>query len=265
MQSWDALAKFGYYSPDAIWDGKYWAFITTVFVHMLAFNVYWLWVGGALERTVGRIRWLGFFAVAAIVSSGMQFGISGETGIGASGVIYGMFGFIWVTRRRYVLFSRIASKQTIVVFVAWLLFCVLATISKVMNVGNEAHFAGLLFGAGVGAVFVTKYRVRLVLAGTAVLTIASIVPLFWCPWSVRWVGKQAYAAHMRRDYPQAIRWYERELALGGDPVWTLDNMARAFAAMGDKAKYQETVERLRAIDENAAAELDKQIRDSSGN
>jgi GlpG protein len=259
--SWDTLSRFGYLPPNDIWDGKYWGLVSSAFVHLqiwhVAFNVYWLWIlGGALELAVGRIRWLIFFLAASIVSSGIQFGLSGSTGIGASGVLYGMFGLMWVSRSRYEAFQKILSKQTIVVFLVWLGLCVVATLAKVMNIGNGAHIGGLLFGAAVAAVFLVTYRVRASLTGMAALVLAAVVPLFWCPWSPIWTGKQGYNAHVKRDYQQAVRWYQRSLELGGDPVWTLRNMTIAFAAMGNRNKYNETLERLRQVDENAAREIE---------
>ena len=123
-----------------------------------------------------------------------------------------------------------------------------------------AGVAGLLLGAGTALVFVLRYRVRLVAIGMAALILAAILPLFWCPWSSTWVGKQGFNAHMRRDYGRAVSWYKRGLDLGGDPVWTLSNMTLAYGAMGDWAKYKETLERLREIDENAAKEIEKEAR-----
>ena len=156
--SWAALSKFGYLSPNDIWDGKYWGLITSVFVHTqlwhIAFNVYWLWIlGGALEHSIGHVYWLVFFIMAALVSSGIQFGASGSSGIGLSGVGYGMFGFMWVARDHYPEFQMILTKQIVILFVSWLIFCVVASFLHIMNVGNGAHIGGLLFGAGAAAIF----------------------------------------------------------------------------------------------------------------
>ena len=54
-QNWrQILSLAGYRDAGQIWDGQWWALITTAFVHIelwhLAFNLYWLWVlGGRLE------------------------------------------------------------------------------------------------------------------------------------------------------------------------------------------------------------------------
>jgi rhomboid protease GluP len=142
-----------YLTSAGIRSGNYWGLITSVFTHVqlwhLFFNVYWLWIlGGLLEPAIGRLNWIGFFLIAAIVSSGAQFAMSGSTGIGASGVVYAMFGFMWIGRERYPSFQRIVTKQNIRLFLGWLIFCIIATRMNIFRVGNTAHVAGLLFGVG---------------------------------------------------------------------------------------------------------------------
>ena len=153
-----------YLTSAGIRSGNYWGLLTSVFTHVqlwhLFFNVYWLWIlGGLLEPAIGRLNWTGFFLIAAIVSSGAQFAISGSTGIGASGVVYAMFGFMWIGRERYPGFQRIVTKQTILLFLGWLIFCIIATRLNIFWVGNTAHVAGLLFGTGA-AFLVLRNKTR---------------------------------------------------------------------------------------------------------
>ena len=90
-ESWETLAEFGYLPADSIWNGGYWALVSSTFVHFalwhVAFNVYWLWVlGSRFEQAIGSLPFLAFFVVSAIVSSSFQLAVSDSTGIGASGV-----------------------------------------------------------------------------------------------------------------------------------------------------------------------------------
>ncbi len=255
--SWATLSKYGYLSPNDIWNGKYWGLITSVFVHTqlwhVAFNVYWLWIlGGALERSIGHVNWLLFFIAAAVVSSGIQFGISGSTGIGLSGVGYAMFGFMWTARDRYPEFQQILTKQIIVLFSGWLIFCVIASLLHMMDVGNGAHISGLLFGAGVAAIFTLKSKIRFISLGMGVLILCALLPLFWCPWSAQWVGIQGYKAHVKHDYEKAIINYQRSLELGADPQWALSSIAEAYSDMGNDIKYKETIEQLQSLNDNYA-------------
>jgi GlpG protein len=260
------MSGYGYYSPIAIWSGKYWALITSVFVHRellhFAFNLYWLWVlGGALERVIGPLRLLAFFAMSAVVSSGVEFAVSETTGIGASGVVYAMFGFMWIARDRVEVFKKAIPKQIVVLFLGWGILCIVATLLKIKSIANAAHIAGLLFGIGVAFLFVLKKRVPLAVAGLASLVLLAIIPLFWCPWSAAWVSKQGYDSHARHDYARAVGWYQRSIELGGDRVWALRNMARAYSSMGNHQKFAEALEDLRQVDPKAAQEIELNVAD----
>ena len=82
LESWEKLQKWGCYPGSAIYDGAYWALLTSVFVHLelwhVAFNVYWLWVlGRPLEEAIGSLRFLALFVGAAIISSAAELAIIG--------------------------------------------------------------------------------------------------------------------------------------------------------------------------------------------
>jgi rhomboid protease GluP len=252
--SWEQASKWGYFPPGAEWDGKYWALLTSVFVHLevwhLVFNLYWLWIlGGRLEKVIGSLRWLAFFLTSAIVSSAIQLGISGIGGIGASGVVYAIFGFMWATRNHFVVFKETLTKQLITLYVAWLFICLATTLLNIWQVGNAAHFSGLFWGIIVADIFVVKYKPRLSQIAGFAMIVVSIVPLFWCPWSVIWVSKQAYNAHSKGDYVNAINFYNRSLELGQDPVWVYTNLASAYKSIGDQPKYEEAVKKVQELRE----------------
>lgn len=261
-ESWATLSRYGDIPPNDIWAGKYWRVVTSVFVHLtwlhFVFNVYWLWIlGGTLERAIGSLRFLAFFITAAFVSSGIEFAVAGTTGIGVSGVVYAIFGFMWIGSNHIEAFKKVLPKQTVVLFFGWAVLCILATLLRTMNVGNAAHVSGLLFGIGVASAFTLKKRVPLMVAGLIVLILGATVPLFWAPWSAGWVAKQAYDSHARHEYPHAVLMYQRTIDRGGNRVWALENMTRAYAAMHNEQKFEETLDRLRQVDENAAHEIEK--------
>ena len=264
--SWHTLSQYGYLPAIEIWGGKYWALLSSVFVHRallhFAFNVYWLWVlGGALEREIGPLRMLAFFTASAIVSSGVEFAVSGSTGIGASGVGYSIFGFMWIARTRVDAYRKAVPTQVVVLFLGWAVLCIAATLLKTMNVGNAAHVSGLLFGAGIATAFVVRKRVTLTFVGLSCLILIAVVPLFWSPWSAGWAGRQGYDAHARHDYVKAISWYQRSIDLGGDPVWALQNMALAYISMGEQMKFDDALEKLRQRDPKAAEKVEQTVRE----
>jgi membrane associated rhomboid family serine protease len=260
------LARWGWRPPDDIYSGAYWALITSVFIHVdlwhLVFNLYWLYhLGRRLEQVIGSWRWLGFLVGAAITSSGMELAASGDTGIGASGVGYALFGFMWVTRKRVPMFAEVLDQRTVIIFLIWLVVCVVLTESNVWSVGNAAHFAGLLYGIALAAWLLFKPRRLLIAIGIVVLVLAGILPLFWAPWSISWTSWRAGRAYMEEDFPAAIAWYERSLKLGQDKVWCLHSIALARGCMGDETAYQNALETLRKVDATAAKDVEEQFQE----
>lgn len=252
-ESWETLAKYGFLSADAVWDHGYWALVTSVFVHLtlwhLAFNVYWLWaLGSRLERAIGSLRYLGFFLVASVVSSACELAAADSTGIGASGVVYAIFGFMWLARHHYGPFKEVLDPGTIRIFVLWLLGCVVATYFKIWEVGNAAHISGLVFGAAVANAWVLRIKPRLTSAGLAALLVASIVPLFWCPWSVTWLSHQAYAAHTAEHYQLALDHYTRIIHLDPHNAWAYLNRSSVYQSLGQMDNAESDYQKAGEID-----------------
>jgi GlpG protein len=252
-QSWETLSKWGYLPAVSIWDGGYWALVSSVFVHFdlwhVAFNVYWLWVlASRLERAIGSLRFLGFFIGSAFISSSLQLAISDSTGYGASGVVYAIFGFMWPVRHRFPQFNEALDQRTVNIFVLWLVGCVVATLLKIWQVGNAAHISGLLFGAAVAGYFAVGYKPRLMLTGISALIVGAIAPLFWCPWSVTWLSNKAYRAHVTQRYDEAADFYTRIIQMDPNNAWAYHNRSAVYESLGNSEKARADLEKARKLD-----------------
>ena len=69
--------------------------------------------------------------------------MSDSTGIGASGVVYAFFGFMWAARRHFQSFPEVLDQQTANIFMVWPGGCIIATYLEIWDVGNAAHVSGL--------------------------------------------------------------------------------------------------------------------------
>lgn len=259
VESQTAYEKIGLYSSEAIWKGAYWALITSALVHLdfihLFMNLYWLWwFGHAFERSFGAARWLLFFGVAAWVSSGAQL-LSGDTGIGASGVGYALLGFGWVARARYPEFRLVMPDRIIRGFLIWFFVCIGITMAGIMRIGNEAHLGGLLFGVLTARLILMRPVRAWVPIGLAALTSLSVLPLAWCPWSMVWTSVQAERAHQERRYAEAAGWYHRSLALGQDPTWVWYGLAGIYGYQEAEADYANALRNLRQVSPERADEI----------
>ena len=121
--------------PVAIWAGAVWGLVTSAFVHVawwhILFNMWWARdFGHLLEPDLGRRRYVGFILIGAIASSGWQLLTTGATGIGFSGVVYALFGYILARRRSRPTFREFLRSSTIFWLLGWLVFCVVLTIAN---------------------------------------------------------------------------------------------------------------------------------------
>src|SRR5271168_521507 len=151
--------------------GEYWRLVTSMFPHVdalhLVFNVYWLWIFGALvEEVLGHVKTAALILLFPAGSGAMEFAIA-DGGVGLSGVGYGLFGLLWILAANDERFHDAVDQRTILLFVAWFLICIFATAAKIMQVANIAHGAGTLLGTLTGFA-ITRPRQRIVaIAGIA--------------------------------------------------------------------------------------------------
>ncbi|HEX6886305.1 MAG TPA: rhomboid family intramembrane serine protease, partial [Planctomycetota bacterium] len=221
-ESWEHMARWGALSGPDIWEGRIWGLLTSVFVHgdllHLVFNVYWLWTFGlVLERVLPRVALLGLLVAAGVVSSAAELAVTGDPGIGVSGVLYAWFGVLWSARRAVPSFAAALDQRTIGLFLVWLVVCIVATHLEYWNIGNAAHLGGLLFGVGVGPSFLPgRWRAQ-ARAATVIGSAGVLVAAFWCPWNAEWTFQRAIRQHERGELEQAERSYRRSLEQGVEP------------------------------------------------
>jgi GlpG protein len=146
-------------------------------------------------------------------------------------------------------------------FWVWLVGCIIATRLGVAEIGNAAHVGGLAFGILVAHWLLLSTHRKLAVNGTALFLAASMTPLFWMPWSPRWVGHQAYKAHVAGEYDAAIAGYRLSMELGEDRVWALGNLAEAYYQKGAEKEYTATLDELQGLAPDAANEVMERLGD----
>jgi len=152
-----------------------WALFTMTLVHskppdimhivfnLMAFSV----LGRLLETLYGSLRFALLLIVLAWVASAAEIEFDHSVGIGLSGVIYGIFGFmIGASPRNPFLWWFV--KKNAPMLIGWAVLCVVLTQMHVLAIGNAAHFGGLIYGAIWGLIYgLPRYRFAFI--GLAVL------------------------------------------------------------------------------------------------
>lgn len=154
--------------------GELWRMVTPIFLHFdvlhLVFNLIWLYqLGLMIERRYGSLLLGALCLVIAIVSNFMQVAVPERFGGalpnpqdpnlmiylgGMSGVVYGLFGYIWVKILVDPECGFSLPTSTIAIMVGWMFFCMVFDSTMVEGAGegmrssvaNWAHGGGLVAG-----------------------------------------------------------------------------------------------------------------------
>jgi GlpG protein len=135
--------------------GEYWRLITPIFIHMglwhLLFNMLWLKdLGSMIEARKGSLTLALMVLIVAVLSNIAQFLDTGGGFGGMSGVVYGLFGYVWM-RGRYDPASGLRLHPTnVILMVGWFFLC-LARLPFMPDIANAAHGVGLVIGMIWGA------------------------------------------------------------------------------------------------------------------
>jgi GlpG protein len=150
---------------EPILQGQIWRLVTPIFLHFgiwhLLFNMFMLYdLGGVIEQRRGPLRYLLLVLVLAVLSNLVQyyFGHPVREGSelkwlhlpmfgGMSGVVYGLFGYIWMKARFQPEAGLHIHPNTVVYLVAWFFLCMTGWVGPI---ANGAHAGGLIAGMLIG-------------------------------------------------------------------------------------------------------------------
>lgn len=173
--------------PSNIFSGKFlWTFLTSMFMHGGFFHLFanmlsLFFIGGLVERLLGRKRYLwfyffsGIFAGVFFVLVSYLFSLIGQMSIGnwiinlggdfntfavgASGALFGLIGLLMLLTPNlpvYVMFIPIPIKMKYaapgILILLWLI-----SITGGILIGNTAHLGGLIAGLIYGVYLRTKF------------------------------------------------------------------------------------------------------------
>ena len=137
--------------------------ITHIVFNLMAFSV----LGRIMETIYGSLRLALLLIALAWVASAAQIEFEHNIGIGISGVVYGIFGFmIGASPNNPGLWWFV--KKNAPMLIGWAVLCVVLTQMHVLAIGNGAHFGGLIYGIIYGLIYgLPRYRYAFI--GLAVL------------------------------------------------------------------------------------------------
>lgn len=133
-------------------SGQFWRLITPIFLHFnllhILFNCMWLHsLGSQIEKKKGTKFFITFILCTALVSNLSQFLITGPAFGGMSGVVYGLFGYVWIKSRLDPGDGFYIDPVIAMIMLGFFLVCFTGAFG---GVANWAHAGGLIVGLGWG-------------------------------------------------------------------------------------------------------------------
>lgn len=145
------LFDYLYFMPwsELVQSGNYWRIITPTLMHFsalhLIFNLAWWWtLGRDIETKLGAIALILLFLSTGLLSNYAQFMVSGPNFGGLSGVVYGLFGFVWWCGWLRPHWGLSLSKPLVGFMLLWLVIGYADVLW--INMANTAHLTGLISG-----------------------------------------------------------------------------------------------------------------------
>ncbi|HCU24061.1 MAG TPA: hypothetical protein DF383_03510 [Deltaproteobacteria bacterium] len=135
-----------------ILHGQVWRLFTPMFIHFgllhILFNMLWLKdLGTVIERKQGSLFFLIQVLLLSALSNFGQYYMSGPSFGGMSGVVYGLFGYIWIRGRYDPSLGLSLNPSVVTMMIVWFFLCLTGLVG---NVANWAHGVGLVTGMAWG-------------------------------------------------------------------------------------------------------------------
>jgi uncharacterized protein len=167
--------------PNFILQGKYlWTFFTSMFSHFAFWHLFanmvtLMFLGGFVEKIIGKKRYIWFYLISGIIASvffiflsyffgntelGERiFGSPAIFALGASGAIFGLAGLITMLlpKLKVLVFFIIPMPMWAAMVFFLGVFWVLSAFYG-LPIGNSAHFGGFICGLVYGGYLRKKYR-----------------------------------------------------------------------------------------------------------
>ena len=143
---------------EPVLHGEVWRLVTPILMHVniphIFFNMWWLSaLGTMIEIRRGTLRLAGLVLIAAVISNLGQYLYDvriydqARAAQGMSGVIYALFGYIWMKGLHEPEQGMVMHPNNINIMMLWLVICMTGVVGPI---ANAAHVTGLVVGVTLG-------------------------------------------------------------------------------------------------------------------
>lgn len=244
----EVLTVFGWADAALLWQGDLWRLWINNILHNnifhFLFNAYWLLrLGPQAEKILGRRAYL-----VGLLLAGWSIGVIGSYsweagGIGLSGLIYFLFGFLWRVKDSERRAAIVCDQSTCYIFWIWLaLIGPGLAFFGMLKVGNIAHLTGFISGLLMAEAYrrwpgfnAYRFQVGAALALLLLLLVPASIYLKTPVFNADWHYWKAYNSQLTHEQ---IHHYERALELDETNERVRYNLGLAYYQNGqlDKAE-----------------------------
>jgi membrane associated rhomboid family serine protease len=155
--------------PSQALAGAWWQFLTYMFLHAnpahLAFNMFVLLMfGTAIERGLGRRRYLTLYLASGIGAALLYIALTGVSSVpmlGASGAVFGVlaaYGFMFPSNKIFIPFIPVPIPGIFSIILLGALEFLLGAAGLEPGIANFGHLGGLVTGVALMAVWRRRTR-----------------------------------------------------------------------------------------------------------
>lgn len=142
-------------------EGEWWRLVTPIFLHFglmhIVFNMLMLYqLGMVVEFREGSFKFLLLVLAMAVVSNLAQYYFVHPLFGGMSGVVYGLFGYVWMRGKFDPHSNYVLAQNSVLIMMGWYFACLFHVFGD--GVANWAHSGGLLVGMVSGIIEGTLRR-----------------------------------------------------------------------------------------------------------
>lgn len=243
------LIRFGAKWNPAIVEGEYWRLLTPMFLHIgwlhLAFNSLALYfLGGAVERIYGSLRFLFMYLFAGFTGTLASFAFTPNLAAGASGAIFGCFGaLLYFGLKNRNLFFR--TMGTDIIFIVILNLGMGFAVPMIDNFGHIGGLAGgFLASAMLNLPGKRHFRERALafLISVASIPVLLLIGSQQALHSPETYLVQAELAMENEDYEEAQMYLQEAIDSGMDHPDVYGQLGSLYVHTEQYARAEETLE-----------------------
>ncbi|MBU2018136.1 MAG: rhomboid family intramembrane serine protease [Bacteroidetes bacterium] len=217
--------SFGAPFASEIYSGQFWGVVTNSFLHVNIFHflinlLMLLLFARRVERSYGLLYFMFFGFASSLITSSVQLAMSGDAGIGMSGVSVAFLYFMLGDKNSYWKW-KLFKPFALVLGIFILLFALINLKTQWILLGFSSIISGIIFGYIVGLL---QGNNKIQLSFVSLVLGVCLLSLFYNPFSSEWNTVKGYDSFKIGQLKTARKYYNQAVILSEKNVVAKKNL-----------------------------------------